>query len=200
MPRIWRIEKKNNEDWNNFPRSMIWNHVQWVYSSMIRTSRAVMTVPTFLLKLLLPCFKKAQPRSWNAAKYMREYENSWKRSWLSTCSTRSWWIKELRNVKIQFRESCTRLTQHGDPKFWNQERIRTIRVTAWARISKSTIIGRYSMKKSEDEELKRCCVVDKMKKDRHVIIGIIPCVVATILEKWCICGIRCLHRHADGET
>ena len=30
------------------------------------------------------------------------------------------------------------------------------------------------------------------EKDRHVIIGIIPCVVVTGLGNWCICGIRCL--------
>ena len=29
-----------------------------------------------------------------------------------------------------------------------------------------------------------------MKKDCHVIIGIIQCVVVTSLEKGCICGIR----------
>ena len=40
-------------------------------------------------------FKKAEPRSWNAAKYTREYEYSWKRFGLSTCSTRSWWIIQM---------------------------------------------------------------------------------------------------------
>ena len=36
------IAEKNNEDWNNFRRSMIKNHEQWVYSSTILTYWAVM--------------------------------------------------------------------------------------------------------------------------------------------------------------
>ena len=40
-------------------------------------------------------FKEAQPRNWNAAKYTREYEYSWKRFWLSAWSTRFWWIIQL---------------------------------------------------------------------------------------------------------
>ena len=52
-------------------------------------------VLTFLIKLLLPRVpKKAKPRSWNAAKYTREYECSWKRFWSPTCSMRFWWITQ----------------------------------------------------------------------------------------------------------
>ena len=55
----WKVAalKEGNhlkQDWLNFLRSMIRNHEQWVYSSTIQTYRAVMTVPTFLIKLSLP--------------------------------------------------------------------------------------------------------------------------------------------------
>ena len=71
-----------------------WRLQEWLESmetsifSTILTYWAVMTVPTFLIKLLLPRVqkKKAQPRSWNAAKHTREYEYPWKRFWSSTCS------------------------------------------------------------------------------------------------------------------
>ena len=36
--------RRNNEDWENFLRSMIRNHEQWVYSSTILTYWAVMTI------------------------------------------------------------------------------------------------------------------------------------------------------------
>ena len=86
---------KKNEDWNNFLRSMFRNHEQWVYSSTILTYWAVMTYLRSSSSSYYLEFKKAEPRSWNAAKYMREYEHSWKRFWFSTCSTRSWWIIQL---------------------------------------------------------------------------------------------------------
>ena len=47
-------------------------------------------------------FKKAQPRSWNAAKYTRDFEYSWKGFWLSTCPTSAWritqWFKKFGNT------------------------------------------------------------------------------------------------------
>ena len=38
--------------------------------------------------------KKALPRCWNAAKYTRGYEDSWKRFRSSACSTKFWWITQ----------------------------------------------------------------------------------------------------------
>ena len=64
-------------------------------------------------------FKKAEPRSWNCAKYTREYEYSWKRFWLSTCSTRSslitQWFKKFGDIisdseKRRNWEQCERRT------------------------------------------------------------------------------------------
>ena len=103
LPRNWRIEKmllsrgnsKNNENWKNFLRNKIRNHEHWVFSSTILTCWAVMTNLRSSSGSYYVEFKQAEPRSWNAAKYMREYEYSWKCFWLSTCSTRSWWIKQL---------------------------------------------------------------------------------------------------------
>ena len=77
---------KSNKDWKNFPRSMIRNHEYWFFSSSILTILAVMTYLRSSSNSYYLKFKKAQPRSWNAAKYTREYE---------TCSTRSWWIIQL---------------------------------------------------------------------------------------------------------
>ena len=103
LPRNWRIEKmllsrgntKNNENWKNFLPNKIRNHEHWVFSSTILTCWAVMTNLRSSSGSYYVEFKQAEPRSWNAAKYMREYEYSWKCFWLSTCSTRSWWIKQL---------------------------------------------------------------------------------------------------------
>ena len=65
---------KNNEDWKNFLRSTIRNHEQWVYSFTILIYWAVMTD---LRSSSSSCyyleFKKPEPRSWNAAKYTREW-------------------------------------------------------------------------------------------------------------------------------
>ena len=83
---------ENNKDWKNFIRSMIRNHGQWVYSSTILTYWAVMTYQRSSSSSYYLEFKEAWSRSWNAAKYTRENEYSWKRFWLSTWSTRSWWI------------------------------------------------------------------------------------------------------------
>ena len=38
---------------------------------------------TFLSSFCYLEFKKAEPRFWNASKYTREYEYSWKRLWLT---------------------------------------------------------------------------------------------------------------------
>ena len=105
--------QKNNEDCKNFLCSVIRNHEQWVYwgdqrrrlyewwesvedskSFTILTYWAVMTTHVPHQVLITSSSRKAQPRSWNAAKYTREYECSWKHFWLSTCSTRSWWITQ----------------------------------------------------------------------------------------------------------
>ena len=81
-------------DRKNFLRSMIRNHERWVYSSAILTCWAVMTDLRSSSSSYYLDFEKAKPRSWNAAKYTREFECSWKRFWSSTCSTRSWWITQ----------------------------------------------------------------------------------------------------------
>ena len=73
---------------------MVRNHEQWVYSSTILIYWAVMTIPRSSSTSCYLEFKKAQPRSWNAAKYTREYEYSWKR-FDRQHSTRSWWIIQL---------------------------------------------------------------------------------------------------------
>ena len=73
---------------------MLRKHEQWVYSSTMLTYWAVMTDLRSSSSSYYLEFKKAKPRSWNAAKYTREYEYSWKRFWSSTCSTRSWWITQ----------------------------------------------------------------------------------------------------------
>ena len=65
---------KNNEDCENFLRSMIRNHEQWVYSSTILTYWAVMTDLRSSSSSYYLEFKKAELRSWNASKYTREYE------------------------------------------------------------------------------------------------------------------------------
>ena len=68
-------------------------HEQWVCSSTILIYWAAMTYLRSSSSSYYHEFEKAEPRSWNAAKYTREYEYSWKRFRLSTCSTRSWLIK-----------------------------------------------------------------------------------------------------------
>ena len=61
----WRCYQKENyfpkniEDWKNFLRSMISNHEQWVYSSAILTFLSGCDIPTFLIKLLLLCFRES---------------------------------------------------------------------------------------------------------------------------------------------
>ena len=42
-------------------------------------------------------------------------------------------------------------------------------------------------------------MVDKMKKDRRVINGIITVCRGYKSGNRCICGSRCVYRHADGE-
>ena len=85
---------KNNEDWKNFLRSMIGDREQWVYSSTILTYWAVITVPPFLIKLLLPRVQESLDAKLDASKYTKEFEYSRQRFWLSTCSTRSWWVTQ----------------------------------------------------------------------------------------------------------
>ena len=59
---------KNNEDWNNFLRSMIRNHELFFYDL---TYWAVMTdLRSSSSSHYLEFNRKAQPRNWNAAKYM----------------------------------------------------------------------------------------------------------------------------------
>ena len=61
---------KINEDWKTF----LTQHDQ--------ESRKVSLFfydPDLLIKLLLPRAQESEPRRWNAAKYTREYEYSWKR-------------------------------------------------------------------------------------------------------------------------
>ena len=52
---------KNNKDWNNFLRSMIRNHEQWVYSSTILTHWAVMT---YVPHQVLPQVQESQAGKW----------------------------------------------------------------------------------------------------------------------------------------
>ena len=62
----------NNEDWKNFSHSMIRNHEQWVYSSTILTHRAVLAVPTFRIKLLLPRVQESLSREVGMPRNTRE--------------------------------------------------------------------------------------------------------------------------------
>ena len=81
--------------------------------------------PTFLIKLLISRV------IWNAAKYTREYEYSWKRFWLSTCSTRSWWIiqffKKFGNT-IGNRWRCREFWQK---RHWEKRERRTIEINTF---------------------------------------------------------------------
>ena len=79
-----------------------WNILKTRESSKILTHRAVMTVPTFLTKLLLPRVQENLAAKMECAKNTREYVYSWKRFWSSTCSTKSWritqWFKKFGGV------------------------------------------------------------------------------------------------------
>ena len=76
LKRCWCGKEitKNNEDWKNCLRNMIRNHEQWVYSSRIPTYLAVMTYLRSSSNSYDLEFKKAEPRSRNAAIYTRGYE------------------------------------------------------------------------------------------------------------------------------
>ena len=120
LPRIWRLEKmllsrgkywENNKDWKNFLRSMIRDHEQCVYWwikyenykndwYMLKTQKNLLwswlteQLRQYLRSSSSSCdleFKRAYPRSWDAAKYKRIYGYYWTRFWSSTSSTRSWW-------------------------------------------------------------------------------------------------------------
>ena len=126
LKNVWKTllsrenTEKNERDWKNFLPSMIRNQEQWVYSSTILIHWAVMTYLRSSSSYYLE-FKKSQPRSWNAARYTRGYEYSWKRFWFSTCSTTSWritqWLKKFGNT-IGKRWWCRR--------FWEKKELRTV--------------------------------------------------------------------------
>ena len=61
-------------------------------------------------------FNKALLRNWNAAKYTRRFEFSWKGFWLLTCSTRSWWIFQM--IQEIWRHYWV---------FWEQKELRKVR-------------------------------------------------------------------------
>ena len=85
-------------------------------SSTVLTHRAVMTIPRSSSNSQFLEFNKAQLRNWNAAKYTRRFEYSWKRFWLLTCSTRSWWIVQM--IQEIWRHYWV---------FWEQKELRKVR-------------------------------------------------------------------------
>ena len=88
---IRKKKLKDSEDWNNLLRNMIRNHEQWVYSSTILICWAVVTAPTFLIKVFLPRVPKPS-RVWSPEAFF----------WLSTCPTSAWrifqWFKKLVSI------------------------------------------------------------------------------------------------------
>ena len=65
-------------------------------------------------------FKEAQPRSWNAAKYTRGYDHSWKRFWSSTCLTRSWRVIQL------FKKFGNTIENRWCRGFWEKKELRIV--------------------------------------------------------------------------
>ena len=68
------------------------------------THRSVMTIPTFLIKILLPRVQEIPAAKLECCEYTRRCEYSWKRFWLSTWSTRSWkihkWFKNFGGIIV----------------------------------------------------------------------------------------------------
>ena len=98
LPRNWRIENTLLSGRKYWKTTKVGRHFYAAWSGITK-SESILTILTYwaVMTYLRSSsssyyfeFKKAQLRSWNAAKYTREYEHSWKRFWLSTCSTRSW--------------------------------------------------------------------------------------------------------------
>ena len=81
-------------------------------------------------------FKIAKPRSWNAAKYTRRCEYFWKRFWLWTCSTRSWWITQwFKKFGRHHQESLTMTTilrKERIEKSRSEEPLRSILLTCFS--------------------------------------------------------------------
>ena len=86
-------------------------------------------------------FKKAQPRSWNAAKYTGEYWYSWKRFSSSPCSARSRWIIQL------FKKFGNTIGDSENKRNWEKWERRTIAINT------PTLLFADSQRKSKWQKL-----------------------------------------------
>ena len=133
LPRIWRVENtllSGRKYWKTTKIGIIFYAGWWgiTYSESI-LPRSWLTEqlwrPTFI-KLLLPRVCREPRREVGMPRNTREdMRYSWKRFWLSTCSTRSWWITQW------FKEFGDIIGHSENRRNWGKWERRTIAVNTF---------------------------------------------------------------------
>ena len=110
---------KKQRWWNNLLCKMIKNHVQWVYSSTILTDDLRSSSSCYLK------FVESLAAKLECHEIHEKIWDSWKRFWLSTCSTRSWWITQW------FKEFGDIIGHSENRRNWGKGERRTIAVNTF---------------------------------------------------------------------